>query len=143
MVKGGNFQEESRIWLKKFRNILFSSFPVITVQKNTKNDQIHQLLLEKSQLQVKIQEITKGSLSQHERLKFIFNFETQIEQLDIKIASISAEKNAKHIRDQYTNLSEFGNFSCQKMCSIKQIVLNEKNEPPTAKLDKMGNLICN
>ena len=31
--KSGNFQEEARIWLKKFHNILCRSFPVIRVQK--------------------------------------------------------------------------------------------------------------
>ena len=134
--KGVNFQEEARIWLKKFQNIIHRSFPIIRVKKKVNNDQIHQLLLEKSKLQENIVLLSKSNLLQHEKVKSIFNIQTR---MDIEIASISSNKNAQIIRDQYTNLSEFGNFSSSKMWSIKKKFHNNKIDPPTAKYDKKGN----
>ena len=86
--KGGHLQDKARIWLKKFLNILCRSFPVIRMQKKSKNYQIHQLLLKKSKLQESVQFLLKSYLSMHDRIKSIFNIETQIEDLDVQIVNI-------------------------------------------------------
>ena len=47
------------------------------------------------------------------------------------------------MREQYFNLSDFGNFPSLKMWLNKKRLINNKNGSPTAKFDGKGNLVCN
>ena len=140
--KGVNFEEESGIWFKKFNNILHRSFPKIRVKRQSKSDHIQKYMEKRSILQnekIKIQDTLQISIQR--RAEMVAFFEKEIDYLETLIANLSAEKNAKIIGDQYSNLSDFGNFSLGKMWSLNR-KLKYQNNDPTAKYDEKGNLIC-
>ena len=141
-IKGVNLLEESRIWMKKFKNILQRSFKMIRGSRRKHIDILHNYMLRKSLLLEKIVFIKNASkLEEGAKIQLIFSCEKEIENIDHVIAEFSSSKNARIIKEHYANLAENGAFSVRKMWSLKQ-KLNLKNiDYPTAKMDNFGNLI--
>ena len=141
--KGINFEEESRIWHKKLINILHRSFPVIRPIQNRENKSyVHNLLMEKSKLQEKVSSISKSELTNN-NIFCINQIQRAIEKLDCEIAEMTAERNVKIIKEQFSNLTEFGKFSSNQMWKMKKKISSNQSDPPTTKNDASGNLISN
>ena len=139
--KGVNFEEESRIWFKKFNNILHRSFPKVRIAEKNKFDCTQKLMTEKSELQCEIIKILELEIPIQEKADLVSSLEKKIDFLDRSIANLCAEKNANLIRTHYSNLSDFGNFSNKKMWSLNR-KLKCRSTDPTAKYDEKGNLVC-
>ena len=73
----------------------------------------------------------------------ILELKTRITTFDRFVSNSISEKNAKKIKDHFTNLTEEGHFSASKMWAIKKkLNLNKKDAgTPSAKFDAAGNLI--
>ena len=142
--QNGNILEESRLWLKNLKTILYKSFPTIRLSKNQHLDSVHEKMVQKSELRHKVEDLKKllGNTKEH-KMSEILKTQSEIEQLDEEITKIIAEKNANKIKEHYNGLTESGSFNVTKMWHLKKKILPLKNYQPTAKKDPSGNLVTN
>ena len=72
----------------------------------------------------------------------IIMLKTEIEEIDIYIATLISARNVKKIKDHFSELTESGNFCAPKMWAVKRkLNVNSKGtEMPQAKKDEAGNL---
>ena len=99
------------------------------------------MLIGKSKLNDLINKIKTMEFSEVVKIEKIEILQTKIHNLDEAISNVSATRNAQKIKDSYSNLSESGCFSIQKMWSVKKKLNLKSNDVPTAKFDSFGNLI--
>ena len=76
-------------------------------------------------------------LAQH-----VSRLQGKIDNLDIEIAHICAEKNMKIIKDHYETVTDCaGVFNVPKMWGLKKKLKLQSNDIPSAKKDASGNLV--
>ena len=139
---GGSIVDESNLWFKKFRNIIKRSFPIIRISDSYSNQTpIRTLMLQKAEYMKLIDLLKKSNLSKDRKIKKIMVIFGMIERIDISIADMCSEKNAKLIRENFSNLSTDGNFNLPKMWTLKKKLRMDQNDAPTAMLDKSNNLV--
>ena len=140
--KNVNMEEESRIWHKKFMNILHRSFTKIRLTKKLQCNLIHNFMVKKAYLFDQIKELTMNyTLNEKHRVDMICKVRIEIDIFDDMIADLSSENNAYLIKQHFINLSNKGGFSLPKMWKLKQKLNLKGNDPPMAKMDKNGQLI--
>ena len=52
----------------------------------------------------------------------------KIEKLDVEIADMISEQNAKKIKDHYSKMTEFGSFNVTKMWQSRKRILPAKSD---------------
>ena len=141
-IKGVNLQEECRIWMKKFKNILHRSFKVLNVSRKPKIDLLHEIMCKRSKLLETIEVIKKNcSFSNEQKIQTITQYLFVIDHFDKKIADICFLKNSEKIRNNFLNLIDNGQFSSQKMWKVNKKLSCKNNGLPVAKYDKNNQLI--
>ena len=104
VFQNGNILEESKLWLKSLKTILYKCFPVVRVKsQNGQTDLIHDKMVEKSKLLTKIQTIisTRYNSSQNEKIFNIMILKQKIEILDEEITNLVSQKNASKIQEHF------------------------------------------
>ena len=82
-------------------------------------------------------------MTKNVKIDVILRLQNQNDNLDNEIAQISSERNAKIIREHYSNLKDLGVFSVPKLWSLKKKLHLNSCDVPVAKKDNFGNLITN
>ena len=102
---------------------------------------------EKAKLLTTIETLVKclevsGSKIHENIISKIIMLKTEIEEIDIYIATLISARNVKKIKDHFSELKESGNFCAPKMWAVKRkLNVNSKGtEMPQAKKDEAGNL---
>ena len=147
--KNGDIIKESHQWSKAFKNILHRSFPKIRVtEPRLVHDDVFLQMRGKGIVLKSIEKLEKclqvsGPKASESIVEKILELKTRITTFDRFISNSISEKNAKKIKDHFTNLTEEGHFSASKMWAIKKkLNLNKKDAgTPSAKFDAAGNLI--
>ena len=139
---GGSIVDESYVWFKKLRNIIKRSFPIIRMSDSYHEATPTFLLMSKKAEYLKVIEtLKKSNFSKARKINYILIISDTIERINISIAKICSEKNAKLIRDNFSNLSTEGNFNLPKMWSLKRKLRMDQNNAPTAMFDSSENLV--
>ena len=143
----GDIKQSSKKWLKSFNNVLHRSFKKIRIKdKRLKTDKVHEFMKLKTQIISKIEDIM-AKIKEHpvdieNQSKLLVSLHEKVDCLDVQIADMSASKNAEIIRNHYANITDdSGSFNIPKMWGLKRKLNLNKNNVPTAKTDKAGNLI--
>ena len=141
--KDENILANSRKWLKTFNNILYKCFPVVRLKpKSDKSDEgILRKMQLKSNLYIEIQNIKNSTKSFSCKLEIIVWIKCKIDQINYSIASITAERNANKIKNNFKDLTYNGNFHLPKMWSLKKKLNLNNADVPSSMRDKYGNLI--
>ena len=109
-IKGLNIEEEGRIWLKKFKNIIYRSFKTIRLKSKNQLDVLHNLMSKKAELVEFILYIKTTQMSENNKIYHIMSYEEEVYEFEKLIADISASRNASTLKQDFLSLSENGNF---------------------------------
>jgi hypothetical protein len=132
----GDVHEKTDKWLKVLNKKFHKCFKKIRVTKKQKPNHLQSLLESRSQLK------KQASKQKCKIGKNILT--TKIKEIESKITEMSAEENAKKIKEQTENLSSLnGGFSTIGMWKVKNRVVSKPRDPPMAKKDSAGNLVTN
>ena len=143
IFKNGSVLAESRLWLKTLKNMMYKSFPVVKLKRSPKSHIVHEKMVQKANFLAKIYEVKKCVYEeQYRKIEDVLYYHEKVEVLDVEIADIISEQNAKKIREHYCQMTEFGSFNVTKMWKLKKRILPDKTEKPSAKKDAYGNLVC-
>ena len=67
------------------------------------------------------------------KISKISYLQRKIEDIDVEIAELIAEKNANNIKNHYLNMTEGGSFNVVKMWKLRQQILPKKGDFPNCK----------
>ena len=134
-------------WIKGFNNILQRSFKKVRINnKGVKNEEVHTLMRAKTVILKKISELMSNiklnPVNIENQSQILVCLQEKVDNLDIQIADICAEKNVKIIKDHYATVTDCsGAFNIPKMWGLKKKLNLQSSDMASAKLDKGGNLI--
>ena len=135
-------------WFKEFNNILHRSFKKVRITgRNDKRSDVNELMMEKNKIVKKLEEFKKSieeDVPSAEMYTSLFDEEDNLENVNGRIADLTAQKNAEMINLHFKNLScEEGGFSLPKMYGLKKKLFPKDGNCPTAMIDLKGNLVSN
>ena len=146
-IQGNNVKRAGKKWIKTLNNCLHRSFKKIRVKhRRIKQDEVHDFMIAKSAIQIKIDDILKqvqdspSDIAQ--QTKILVSLNSHIDRLDSKIADLCAEKNVRIIKEHFATITDdSGSFNIPKMWGLKKKLQLGTPNVPTAKKDKSGNLV--
>ena len=105
-IKDGNVKQSAKKWMKVFNNCLHRSFKKIRINnKKLKHDEVHDLMMAKTQIQKKIEDILKHVQENPSEVEIqsqiVVSLKGHVDRLDLKIADLCAAKNMRTIKDHY------------------------------------------
>ena len=108
-IKGKNVKQEGKKWLKTLNNCLQRSFKKVRVRnRRIKQDEVHDLMMAKSAIQMKTDEILKQVQDSPNDIanqsQIVVSLKEHIDRLDSKIADLCAVKNMKIIKDHFATV---------------------------------------
>ena len=139
-----NLKQSSKKWLKTLNNCIHRSFKKIRItNRKLKHDEVHDLMLAKSQIQIKIDEILH---------------QLEVDQSDVENSSLlvvrtcgsprlknsrfACIEKCRKIKDHFSTITDCtGSFNVPKMWGLKKKLNLNSNDVPSAKKDKGGNLV--
>ena len=133
-----NFLKQADNFMKKLNGTFHQCFTKIRIKNKTSGPKV------KDDIQIQLQLKTNTQLQLKEaKSVFVRTFlEEKIEQISNAVSKLSADKNAKIIKDQLGAFNNFdGTFSGVGMWKIKSKLFPQNIDPPMAKKDNAGNLI--
>ena len=124
--EGGKIETQTKIFLKRLNYCLSKCFDKIRITKSKQNKELEELFTQRRILRNKKDEQS-------------FN---KLKLVEDKLASICANENAEVITEAYEGLScESGGVNAGKLWGLKKKLQGTLQEPPSAMIDKIGNLV--
>ena len=131
---GRNFEDQSNAFFKCLDDIMHQCFRKIRVGKQVSNEDITDLLTQKSKLKI--------ALSKSNSQKAKSELEVKLNQVEEQLSKLSSTRNVKLVQEHIKTLGTAdGRFSQGGMWKLKNKLWPKEHDPPMAKLDQRGNLI--
>ena len=127
LIKSEHFEKNSNQFFKHLEDILYQCFRKIRVGKKSNNQEINDLLAQKSKLKIALQE--KQSPDK------IIELEDKINQLEKQLMNLSSERNMKIVQNHIKMLGNFeGNLNQNGMWKLKNKLWPKERDPPNGEV---------